>query len=75
VFSSPARTADRLHNTPGLPQAAVIDVIGEAEHDAFGVHAERGGGEPGIDAESCSPPSTRPSSVISETRHPDTEVP
>jgi hypothetical protein len=32
-----------------IGQTAVIDVVGEIEHDAFGVHAERGGDELGVD--------------------------
>ena len=35
---------------PVSGQATVVDVIGEVEHDAFGVHAERGGDEFGVGA-------------------------
>jgi hypothetical protein len=41
---------DHLTSTSGEGlQVAVIDVAGEVEHDAFGVHAERGGDELGVD--------------------------
>ena len=29
-------------------EPAVIDVVGEVEHDACGVHTERGGDQPGV---------------------------
>jgi hypothetical protein len=47
AFSS--LTPRRLDDDAGLGQAAVIDVVGEIEHDALGFHAERGGDELGVE--------------------------